>query len=51
MNKSQELVVMQLRAKIKVDEAMQQYMTRWHGQEPEIIEGEKPEQEVDDGDN
>jgi len=51
MNMSQELAVMKLRAKIKVDEAMKQYMTRWYGQEPEMIEGEKQEQEVDDGDN
>ena len=43
MNMSQELAVMKLRAKIKVDEAMKQYMTRWYGQEPEMIEGEKQE--------
>jgi hypothetical protein len=46
MNKSQKLDVMQLRAKIKADEAEKQHEQAWHGQEPEVIKNiEKVEQE------
>ena len=38
MNKSQELAVMILRAKIKTEETMKQHGQSWFGQEPEVIE-------------
>lgn len=40
MNKSQELQVMLLRAKIKIEEEMKKHDVAWNGKEPEIIEGE-----------
>ena len=46
MNKSQELLVMQIRAKIKAQEALKQHQDAWYGQEPEIIKNvEKPKVE------
>jgi len=38
MNKSQELAVMKLRAKIKTEETMKQHQQAWYGKEPEVIE-------------
>ena len=38
MNKSQELAVMILRAKIKTEETMKQHQQSWSGQEPEVVE-------------
>ena len=38
MNKSQELAVMKLRAKIKVEETMKQHQQAWHGKDPVIVE-------------
>jgi len=40
MNKSQELQVMLLRAKIKVEAEMAKHEVAWYGEEPEMIEGE-----------
>ena len=45
MNKSQELAVQQLRAKIKIKELLQQHDVAWNGQEPKMVE-----KKVDDGD-
>jgi len=45
MNKSQELAVQQLRAKIKIQELLQQHDVAWNGQEPKMVE-----KKVDDGD-
>ena len=41
MNKSQELAVMQLRAKIKVQELLEQHDQAWNGQEVEVVEEEE----------
>ena len=40
MNKSQDLAVMQLRAKIKVKELLEQHDVAWNGQEA-IVEEEE----------
>ena len=45
MNKSQELAVMQLRAKIKIQKLLEQHDVAWNGQEPVVVE------EKEDGDN
>ena len=45
MNKSQELAVQQLRAKIKIKELLQQHDVAWNGQEPKMVE----KKEVDNG--
>jgi len=44
MNKSQELAIMQLRAKMKIKELLEQHDVAWNGQEPKMVD------EVDDGD-
>ena len=46
MNKSQEQAVMQLRAKIKIDEALKQHYNSWYGEEVKEVE-EQPEEEED----
>ena len=44
MNKSQELAVMILRAKINVKEILKQHQNSWYGQEPKIVKDiKKPE--------
>jgi len=48
MNKSQELAVQQLRAKMNVQELLKQHQATWHGQEPKMIE-EKVSQELPEG--
>ena len=40
-NKSQDLAIMQLRAKIKVQELLEQHDQAWHGQEAEVVEEEE----------
>ena len=52
MNKSQQIAVMQIRAKKKVEELLKRHNAAWHGQDPEIVEKglepknkEKPERE------
>ena len=53
MNKSQEPAVMQLRAKIKIGEALKQHYNAWYGEEvkeiSEDISEEIVEEEVEDG--
>ncbi len=34
MNKSQELAVMQMKAKIKIEELLKQHDAAWNGEEP-----------------
>ena len=46
MNKSHEQAVMQLRAKIKIDEALKQHYITWYGEEVKEVE-EQPEEEED----
>ena len=46
MNKSQELAVMQLRAKIKIDEALKRHYNAWYGEEVKEVT-EQPEEEED----
>ena len=41
MNKSQELAVMKLRAKIKTQEAIKQHLDSWYGQEPKVVKDVK----------
>ncbi len=48
MNKSQDLAVMILRAKIKTEETMKQHVQLWHGKEPEVIENVEKVEEVED---
>ena len=43
MNKSQELQVMILRAKIKTKEVLKQHQAAWHGQEPKVVKDVKKE--------
>ena len=46
MNKSQELAVMILRAKIKTEETMKQHQEAWNGKEPVVVKDiKKVEQE------
>ena len=47
MNKSQELAVMQLRAKIKIDETLKQHYNAWYGEEVEEVTVEEPEEDED----
>ena len=37
MNKSQELAVMLLRAKMNVQELLKQHQNSWYGQEPKVV--------------
>ena len=44
MNKSQQLAVMILRAKIKTEETLKQHVQAWYGQEPkEVSNADKTE--------
>jgi len=45
MNKSQELQVMILRAKIKTKELLKQHQASWNAQDPKMIE--KKEEDTD----
>ena len=45
MNKSQELAIMQIRAKKNVQELLEQHAQAWHGEEAVVVE------EEEDGDN
>ena len=50
MNKSQNLAVMQVRAKIKIQELLEQHDQAWNGQEPVvIIDNKEKESEEKDG--
>ncbi len=50
MNKSQELAVQQLRAKMNVQELLKQHQASWHEQEPKMIEDvQKVSQELPEG--
>ena len=52
MNKSQDLAVMQLRAKIKIEEALKQHYNTWYGEEVEEVAPEErkaPVVEEEDG--
>ncbi len=42
MNKSQQLAVMILRAKIKTEETLKQHDVAWNGQEPREVNSGKP---------
>ena len=44
MNKSQELAVMQLRAKKKVEEMLAKHDQRWNGTEPIRVKPEKKDE-------
>ena len=50
MNKSQELAVMQLRAKIKTDEILKQHYNAWYGEEVKEVEQVEQIEEEEDGD-
>ena len=41
MNKSQEIAVMQMRAKIKVEELLKQHDIAWNGEDPVVVEEEE----------
>ena len=41
MNKSQELAVMQLRAKIKVQELLDKHEQAWEGEEAVVVDEEE----------
>ena len=45
MNKSQEQAVMQLRAKLKIDEALKQHYNAWYGEEVKEVAVEEIEEE------
>lgn len=49
MNKSQELQVMILRARMNVKEILKQHQNSWHGQEPKIVKDIKKPEGVTDG--
>ena len=52
MNKSQDLAVMKLRAKIKIEEALKQHYNAWYGKEVQEVGSPKaqaPVVEEEDG--